>query len=495
MDVAGDFIFLFFETFLTLSFLSFFVFGSIINNSGFFFYERIVIFLYSLFFLVLVYSSFLLDIYSSTETVFILFGQVIIDGFSYYFKLMLLLFSSCFIIITINYVKFERFSLEFLFIFFISTLASFYLITACDFVSLYLALELQSLSFFLLTTINWKSNYGLEAGLKYFVLSSLASGIFLLGLLLLYLSGGSFNFFDICMYYNIVGAGGKFCDFFGVSFIFILVAFLFKFSIVPFHNWTFDVYEGASWLVLGIFSILSKISLFAVLVKLYFYFITKNFYFMWLIFILACCTIAVGSISAIYEGKVKRIFAASTIVNGGFMLLCLSFSSLEGFRNAYFYLFIYSVVLIGFFSVVLDYRFGKQICQYVHVEQFNSIFFSNSFLGYLLCMFFFSFAGLPPFFGFLVKFSILVQCGFFFSFILLFLFLVLTLLSYYFYLRFIRILFFNKLNYNYFYSNLATMSFWNSYIVSLSSFVQICFFIFFYYYYNLFNFCILIEFL
>jgi NADH-quinone oxidoreductase subunit N len=240
---------------------------------------------------------------------------------------------------------------EFILLVGFSFLGLFLLCASYDFLSLYLALELQSLSFYLLAAFKYNSDYSTESGLKYFVTGSFTSGILLFGICLLYLGYGSISFEVIS---NLFAASTDILDIVVLGYFFVLVALLFKLGAVPFHLWLPDTYEGAPLPVTFLFATVPKIALFYVTLKLTLVvFSFNNGVIENLLAFSAVGSIIVAALMALYQKKLKRLIAFSAISHTGFILLGLCSTSLTACKVSAFYITIYCAIGVCLFSLII----------------------------------------------------------------------------------------------------------------------------------------------
>jgi NADH-quinone oxidoreductase subunit N len=221
-----------------------------------------------------------------------------------------------------------------------------------DFLGFYLALELQTLAFYVLASYRTDSDFSIEAGLKYFVSGSFASGLLLFSIALLYLSSGTLSFetlknlvdSSVCNNLDIVILG----------YFFLLVSLLFKVGAVPFHMWLPDVYEGSSITVTFFFATVPKIALFFALLKIgiIIFGFTNNFIAS-IAHFAAICSIILAAVAALYQKKLKRLIAYSAISHSGFLLLGIAANSLLSFKVTTFYVLVYCGISICFFTMIL----------------------------------------------------------------------------------------------------------------------------------------------
>lgn len=216
---------------------------------------------------------------------------------------------------------------------------------------MYLAIELQSLCFYIVTNLKFYSNFSIEAGLKYFILGALSSGILLFGCSLLYGFTGLTNFLDLNIlfyYYTLEGLNLNSYKAALIGIIFIYCGILFKIGVVPFHMWVSDIYEGSPTNITFFFAIVPQISILSLLLRLNIIFIYAYLKYLYIFFMfLAILTILVGTLGAIYQTKLKRILAYSGISNMGYILTAALTVNIESIYSIVFYIIVYNMVTMG----------------------------------------------------------------------------------------------------------------------------------------------------
>lgn len=282
-------------------------------------------------------------------------------------------------------------------------------ITSAHLLTLYVALELMSFPLYILAAFMRDDAKSSEAGLKYYVLGSMASGLMLYGISLLYAGLGTLSFSGIFTAINTAAASGTIAPVVLIGVCLTLVGSLFKLSVAPFHMWTPDVYEGAPTPVTAIMGALPKIAAFALLIRL------LNGPFLGVASLwqptlawLAVVSMLVGSVLAIVQSSLKRLLAFSTIANVGFILVGVVAGTAAGTSATLLYLAIYTVTTIGLFAAVI----AGQVST---VEDLKGLATRNPWLAAAFMLFLFSLAGIPPLAGFMAKlgvFSAAVAAGF-----------------------------------------------------------------------------------
>ena len=363
--------------------------------------------------------------------------SIVIDNFSKFIKSLILI--SSFFILTMSKkylidIKNDKF--EYPIIVLLSVLGMFIMVGANDLIVFYLGLELQSLSLYILAAIDRDNSRSSEAGIKYFVLSALSSGLLLYGCSLLYGFTGSTNFELILENTETINIGIIF------GMVFILVGLAFKVSAVPFHMWTPDVYQGAPTSVTSFFSVVPKIAGIAVFIKFMyipFYGILDEWKYI-LVFI-SIGSMILGAVAAIGQNNIKRLIAYSSIGHIGYAIAGIAAGTENGFRNTIVYITIYAVMNIGAFAFILSMRRGQKYIE--EIGELSGASKNHPLMCFALMIILFSLAGIPPLAGFFAKFYIfmsVIESG---MFVLAIIGLVTTVVSAFYYIRIIKIMYFD----------------------------------------------------
>ena len=283
-----------------------------------------------------------------------------------------------------------------------SILGMLVMLSSNDFITLYLGLELQSLSLYVLAAIKKDSLKSSEAGLKYFILGALASGFFLFGVSLLFGITGTTSFTMLST--NLLSPENNSLLLI-LSIVLILSSIAFKLSIAPFHMWTPDVYEGAPTSVTAFFAVVPKIAAIGVLMRIL-YIALIDIHDVWnqLILILGILSIFVGAFGALLQINIKRLMAYSAISNIGYIFLALSLGSQLGLEASLIYITVYTVSALGSFAFILSME--KDNIMLNNISSFAGLSKSNPFYAVCFSIILLSLAGLPPFAGFIAKFYI-----------------------------------------------------------------------------------------
>jgi NADH-quinone oxidoreductase subunit N len=368
-------------------------------------------------------------------------------------KWIIIFFTVLFFIYSYFYI--EKMKLHFfeysLTIYFILLSFSFFILTI-DFLSFYLLLEIQSFCFYLLTAFNKYNQYSVESGLKYFILSSFSSVSLLFGYSFIYGMVGTFNFLDVFLFFsNIDSIDNNFLYSYAVASLLILVAFLFKLYIAPFHLWVSDIYQGAPTMTTAYFATITSFPLFYVLIKFFinfFYWIQP--YFMFLFLILSILSMLLGLFGALYQKKIKRLIAFSSVSNIGYLLIGFIQESPQSLSYSVTYFLLYMLNIAGIFLVFLNLYFFKYHFFLERLVFLSGLINRNRWLAFSLIVLFFTSAGIPPFSLFLAKILILTGLSYNFYSILLFILVFSAIVSGFYYLRVVKYMSFNTLgNWNY----------------------------------------------
>ena len=381
---------------------------------------------------------FIIVLNAGNETVKIFNESIIVDNFSKFIKSLILISSFFILSMSKKYlidIKNDKF--EYPIIVLISILGMFFMVGANDLIVFYLGLEMQSLSLYILASIDRDNSKSSEAGIKYFVLSALSSGLLLYGCSLLYGFTGSTNF-------NLILANTESINF-GTIFamVFILVGLAFKVSAVPFHMWTPDVYQGSPTSVTSFFSVVPKIAGIAVLIKfMYVPFLDIVEEWKYILVFISIASMILGAVAAIGQRNIKRLIAYSSIGHIGYAIAGISTGSESGFRNAIIYITIYAVMNIGAFAFILMMKRGQKYIE--DIGELSGASKNHPLMCFGLLIILFSLAGIPPLAGFFAKFYIfmsVIENG---MFSLAIIGLVTTVISAYYYIRIIKIMYFDE---------------------------------------------------
>ena len=318
-----------------------------------------------------------------------------------------------------------------------SILGMMVMISSNDLIVFYLGLELQSLALYVLASFNRDNILSSESGLKYFVLSALSSGLLLYGCSLVYGFSGSTNFIDIANTSTNIEYGVIF------GLVFLIVGLAFKISAVPFHMWAPDVYQGSPTSVTLFFAALPKIAALTVFIRFLFTpFINLIDQWQTIIVFISIASMIFGAIAAIGQSNLKRLIAYSSIGHMGYALAGLASGTNEGIQSSVIYISIYLVMTLAFFSCLFMMR--KKNVFYEDIQDLSGLSTKHPILSISLLIILFSLAGIPPLAGFFAKFyifmSVIEQSMYFLAIVGL----LSTVLAAFYYLRLIKIIYFDK---------------------------------------------------
>jgi NADH-quinone oxidoreductase subunit N len=330
-------------------------------------------------------------------------GQYRADAFAAFSKLLIFAASAVAIIMAPGFFRREgEMQGEYPVLILLAAVGMSIMVSAGDMLMLYVGLELLSLSSYVLASFMRRDTRSAEAGLKYFVLGALASGILLYGISLLYGFTGSTMFVDISAALGRDGVSTG--ELFGL--VFVLAGIAFKVSAVPFHMWTPDVYEGAPTPVTAFFASAPKVAAMALLTRLVIEGMgPATFEWRQIVIFMALASTILGGVAAIGQPNIKRLLAYSSINNVGFALIGLAAASREGVAAVLFYLAVYVVMTLGTFFCVLRMR-DKDGQAVESISSLSGLSRTRPGLAAALAMFMFSLAGIPPLFGFWPKFLV-----------------------------------------------------------------------------------------
>ena len=351
------------------------------------------------------------------------------------------------VVFTLSYVIWEKLnSFEYWVLSLLAVSAMLLVTQACDLLSIYLTVEFQSLSFYILASFKRNSEFSTEAGLKYFILGAFSSALLLFGSSILYGFTGLTNLNDyVQLFYGLKLEADLTNLPILLGLTFILVALLFKISSAPFHMWAPDVYDGSPTSVTALFSILPKIAIVALLLRvLLLSFPEFSFFWKNLIFICGVGSLLVGSLTAFIQIKWKRFLAYSSITHIGFILVAMIASGMESISNTIFYLIIYVVTMIGIFSFLITLRFFKYPNYYQsrYLIDLINLGKTNSTLALALTLLLFSMTGIPPLAGFFAKFFILLTSLQSYSIGLAIFIVIISSISCFYYIKLIKDMYF-----------------------------------------------------
>ena len=419
------------EIFLSLSIMFLLILGVFKKNSSVFIHNFSLIILF-------VTAVITFNETSHIEKKLLFNGSIIIDYLSSLMKIITLLAAFIVLSISKNYLKiFNILKIEYPILILSSVLGMMVMISSNDLIVFYMGLELQSLALYVLATFNRDNLKSSEAGLKYFILSALSSGLLLYGCSLIYGFAGSTNFDTIATQLN----SDEYVLTFGI--VFILVGLAFKISAVPFHMWAPDVYEGSPTTVTLFFTMVPKIAALTVFIRfLYIPFINLVDQWQIIVVFLSIASMLFGAVAAIGQTNIKRLIAYSSISHIGYALAGLASVSNEGIQSSIVYLIIYIVMNLGLFSCLLMLKRNNEY--YEDISDLSGLSKNHPLLSISFLIILFSLAGIPPLAGFFAKFyifkSVIEQSMYFLAIVGL----LSTVVAAFYYLRIIKIIYFDS---------------------------------------------------
>ena len=381
----------------------------------------------------------ILIIFNSESTSIKIFSESFLrDSYANFIKILILLasifvlFSSQLFIKDNNIAKFE-----YPIIILLSILGMFFMVSSNDLILFYLGLELQSLALYILAAIDRDNIRSTESGVKYFVLSALSSGLLLYGCSLLYGFTGSTNFEIINSELNPENIGSIF------AMVFILVGLAFKVSAVPFHMWTPDVYEGSPTSITSFFSVAPKVAGLAVIIR-FMQVPFANVLIEWqsIIIFLSVASMILGAVAAIGQKNIKRLMAYSSIGHIGYALAGVATGTSSGYMSSIVYITIYVVMNIGAFACIFLMKKNGKYTE--EINELSGISKKHPLIAISFLIILFSLAGIPPLGGFFAKFYVFMSVIESEMYVLAVIGLLTTVISAFYYLRIIKIIYFDK---------------------------------------------------
>jgi len=368
-------------------------------------------------------------------------GQFVSDYFGLFMKLLVLLGSALTLVMSQDYLareKMARFEYPVLIVF--ATLGMLMMVSANDLIALYIGIELQSLSLYVVASFKRDEVRSTEAGLKYFVLGALSSGMLLYGCSLIYGFTGTTNF-DLLAKSFAGGAAPSVGLIVGI--VFLLAGLAFKVSAVPFHMWTPDVYEGAPTPVTAFFAVAPKIAAIALFTRA----MTGPFgalvaQWQQIVVFVSLASMILGALAAISQTNIKRLMAYSSIGHVGYALVGLAAGTQSGVRGVMIYMATYLFMNVGAFACILAMkRDGKMV---EDIADLAGLARSQPKIAYALAIFLFSMVGLPPlagFFGKLFVFLAAIEAGLYFLSIVG---MLSSVIGAFYYIRIIKVMFMDE---------------------------------------------------
>jgi len=374
----------------------------------------------------------------------LIFGNMFVsDPFSVFCKALVLIAAGGTLVIAQGFLvrqNMARFEFPILVMF--AVLGMLMMVSANDLISLYLGLEMQSLSLYVIAAFQRDDQRSTEAGLKYFVLGALASGMLLYGSSLVYGFAGTTNFDQLA---TVLAASGEHGPGLGVIFgiVFVLAGLAFKVSAVPFHMWTPDVYEGAPTPVTAFFAVAPKIAALGLFVRVMVGpFGSLISEWQQIVVFVSVASMVLGAFAAVNQTNIKRLMAYSSIGHVGYALIGLAVGDEVGVRGILIYLAIYLVMNVGAFACILAMKRGDRMVE--EISDLAGFSKSHPMMAAALAVFMFSMAGIPPLAGFFGKFYIFLAAIDAHLYGLAVIGVLTSVVGAFYYIRIIRVMYFDE---------------------------------------------------
>lgn len=399
-------------------------------------------------------------------------GLFLINNFTQIIKIILIITFILFFFIQKEYLIQQKIiSYEIIILLLISLLGLMLLISSNNFILLYLGLELQNLSFYILTASQKKSLLSIEAALKYFILGVISSSFILFGISILYFILGSLNFSNI----SLILLNINFLENINIlisiiyAFIFFIIGIVFKIGAAPFHYWLPDIYEGSPNNITTLFAIIPKIVFVGILINFFFnIFYPISCFLTFFFFLISFFSMFIGAISSLYQKKIKRLLAYSSINHVGFIFIGFSSNLLNNIPYILFYILFYIIMSINIWTSFISININNKPLKYL--TDFCNLYKINKIISIIILLNIFSFIGIPPIIGFFSKFFIFVSSIKNDYFSLIFFALIISIISSFYYLKIIKIIFFEIKNKKIFFNKIEKIK---TIILLITSFILI----------------------
>ena len=417
----------------------------------------------------------------------------IYNDFSNLIKISVVLSTICLFLLLLGYNKTNKYYYyEYVILILLALLGIIGIVSANDLITMYLTIEMQSLALYVLAASKRNSEYSSEAGLKYFILGAISSGFLLFGSSLIYGFTGTINFELLSKLFS--GFPLDYTDLnnpvlyiinIGVIFgiIFLISGLLFKLAAAPFHMWSPDVYEGSPSIITTFFVITPKIAIFSLLIKILIL-IFYDFIEIWQQFIIfsSICSLLVGAFAALPQKRLKRLLAYSSITHVGFMLMGLTAGTIEGIQSLLIYVVGYMIMGLNIWSILLSLEINKSHNQNYYINNrlnylsdLSMLHINNPILAFTFAIVLFSLAGVPPLFGFFSKLYVICAAIDGFMYNLALIGLLTSVLGAFYYIKLIKIMYFEKIDRYYFFKNIDKEK---SILLAISFLIILLFFIY-----------------
>jgi NADH-quinone oxidoreductase subunit N len=371
-------------------------------------------------------------------------GFFISDQFIVYCKALLILSGGTFLLLynATRDVSSNTSIIEFPILITLSLIGMMVTVSANDLLIVYMGIETQSLCLYVLAAFERDSRKSSEAGVKYFVLGSLASGILLYGISLIYGFTGSTNFGALSQFY-LASVGSSVSTGVLIGLVMVIAGLCFKIAAAPLHMWAPDVYQGSPTIVTAFFALVPKIAITALMVRL----LVQPFG-VWvgawqdIIIVVSICSMFIGSIGALLQTNIKRLLAYSAIGHIGYMLIGIASGSIVGVQALLIYITIYVAITLGVFTCIMLLKKDGIVLE--EIASFAGLAEKKPFLAFCLAAFMLSLAGIPPLAGFFGKFYIFISAVKSGLYMLAIIGLISSVIAAYYYLKIIKTMYFDK---------------------------------------------------
>lgn len=393
-------------------------------------------------------------IFFVSQSILFFNDTLICDYLSFFSKSIISFLSLLCLLVIRFYLKDQKVNqFEYMIVILISILGFFLLCSANELITAYLAIELQSLSFYIMASFKKNSSFSVEAGLKYFVLGSFSSALLLFGFSILYGVLGTLNFEDFKLLFSTYVPGSVMLDtqynpmLLKLGLILILISLFFKLAVAPLHVWSPDVYENSPSSSTIFFAVVSKLGILVLLIRI-FQQCFHGYIYTWRYFVvfLAVLSVFVGSVTALEQRKLKSLLAYSSISHIGYILISFSTGTLEGIQSLYAYIIVYMLAGLCIWSIFLILRLKTSYSQKQNKDltDFTLLVKSNNIITICFAIVLLSIAGFPPLIGFITKMGIFmsaVESSMYFVSIAA---ILTSVISTFYYIRIIKIIYFEK---------------------------------------------------
>ncbi len=387
-------------------------------------------------------AGFLVSIYGGKSENLAFFGMFLTSSFSQFSKILILLGAALSIVLSNDFMKredAERFEFPILILF--ATLCMMMMVSANDLIALYIGLELQSLALYVIASIRRDTLKSTEAGLKYFVLGALSSGMLLYGCSLIYGFSGTTDFSVLAQVFSKLEGNTPIGLIFGL--VFLISGLAFKVSAVPFHMWTPDVYEGAPTPVTALFAIAPKVAAICLFLRV----MVGPFgdlvdEWQQIVALISILSMVLGALAALVQTNIKRLMAYSSIGHMGYALVGVAAGNEAGASGVLIYMAVYLFMNVGTFTCILSMRQGGQAVE--QISDLAGASKSHPMMAAALLVFMFSMAGIPPFAGFFGKWFVFLAAIDAGLYTLAIIGVVTSVIGAFYYLRIIKIMYFDE---------------------------------------------------